>query len=211
MSLVPQVSQVQGRLKVATPREFPTVARLSELYEQWIGEKRYGTVPSVAYNILIVGDGYTEADDAVFHDDVDRLTKRFRVLSSPLPGWIEAIFNESWWRTRNRLIKDLCFYVAPSSKMHAKISGITDVSTEDGFRIAYTAHPWFSVAGQQDMSLLAGYAVYEKANALRRYIRETYEGGPLMHRVLVLTNSSRRGAGHTGGALIVPGGYEESF
>ncbi len=164
------------------------------------------------YNILIVSEGYASSEKAQFKADYERLLKTFTDADDqqyPLPSWMRRIFEKSRERQVDRLVKDLRFYVSEFSFTQSDESGIDEVKRKTFFEVSYTPHPWFS--GKLNYSMLTGIGVYEKANALRRSVRDAYAARPLMHRVLILTNSSRRGAGHTGGALIVPGGYANSY
>lgn len=60
-----------------------------------------------------------------------------------------------------------------------------------------------------EMHMLSSPNIYPRTNDLRRAIKKQH--GIHVDKVLVLANVVQRGAGHTGGCLVVAGEYEKSY
>ncbi len=160
------------------------------------------------YNILVVGDGYDDSDE-----DAELFTDHCNSLLEPImnpdpatfPSWATGIQDYVEER-EGSLIRDLTFY---KWREVSEESGVTNIrKTTTAFGVHYTSHPWVvDTTKDNDHSMLSGIELYARTNALRRSVLAAT--GTRIHRVLILANSTRRAAGHTGGALLVPGGYKD--
>lgn len=163
------------------------------------------------YNILIVGDGYHSSETAEFYKHCNQLVGTFtNPYPSTLPSWALGML-EYVRANEGVLIRDLTFYTHLQESVHSGVSAVRDRNTVYG--TYYSPHPWIgervSFSGQGNLSMLSGEELYARTNAVRRMMR--IERNLLIHRVLILVNASDRAAGHTGGALLVPGGHKDAF